>query len=823
MIDKNELTLICNCNVNEIEMAQNLYGDKVNSIIYHINGNNDNLEYDITTPYFIKCNYGEDIESLQIFINKNFDNDNKNICISILIPVYNCEKTITDSLLSCLKQDFSYQYEIIIVDDGSTDNTLEIIKAFDDKRIKVYTKNHSGISDTLNLGLSKCNGEYICRMDGDDIMYEYRLTYQYEYMLNNPNCDILASNINRFENGKIYENAPSLEVIKNNITIDDLFDKLLHYNFICHPAIFFRKSLYETVINNNDIFYNSEYNLAEDYELYLRLISQYNCVINTDEVPVLRYNVFKNSNEKEQKLTKLRNKLFAKYNKEKLKSYSIGIYYIATGIYKNDFTRFLLSVKNFFPENKKTIVLISDGLNQYDGYINKENNISIKHVTIIDYPWPINTLFKMKYIADNIIDADYSFYFNANADILPIKTYEWFDKDNLILAYHKDWFNNDCHTYKFCEPYMDNPNSVSYIGTTDYTYVQGAFFGGPTKKVLEMCKSVNDMITIDLQNNIIPRFHDETYLNKYNYLYDNAYIVNVLISEIWNDKNNLVNIESTQFILLHENIYNLKVNNKTNKYEYFIPANCLKSLYNYDNIYDYAETYKSNYISNNKKKNKNLIVFLLLNNISIVDNVNYIYNIYDTLSKKYNIICIYDSRVDQIVLRHLYDKFDSNHIFGYDVISSLIINPEHKSQNIFFECENMFNLLINDNYWYNLIQSFDFNKVIFVNNLEEFENNSYYLGDYFNNDYDLIVDEYSNNDINSFNNHIYTKQFNLFKYQYKFKHHLYCNIDNIIISNNALECLHNYKDEIKHKSIPQYYIGSILYNNGYKILEKNII
>ena len=820
MINKNELTLICNCDISEIENVKKLYEDKVNSIIYHMNGNN-NLEYDIKTPYFIKCNCGDDIESLPISINKNFDNDNTDICISILMPVYNCGKTIRDTLLSCLNQDFPYKYEIIIVDDGSTDNTLEIIKSFDDKRIKLYVKNHSGISDALNLGLSKCNGEYICRMDGDDVMYEYRLSYQYAYMLHNPNCDILASNINRYENNEVYVHAPSLEIIKNNVTIDDLFDKSLNYNFICHPAIFFRKSLYERVINNNDVFYNHEYNLAEDYELYLRLIKNYNVSINTDEICVLRYNVFKHSNEKEQKLIKLRNKLFAKYNAEKLKSYSIGIYYIATGIYKNDFTRFLLSVKNFFPENKKTIVLISDGLNQYDGYIDKENNISIKHVTIIDYPWPINTLFKMKYIADNIIDADYSFYFNANSEILPIKSYEWFDNDNLILAYHKDWFNNDCHTYKFCEPYMDNPNSTSYIGTTNYTYVQGAFFGGPTKKVLEMCKCINDMITIDLQNNIIPRSHDETYLNKYNYLYDNAYITNVLISEIWNDKNNLFNIDDTQFILLHENIYNLKVNNKASKFEYYIPHQFLKPLYNYDYIYDYKETYKSNYIENTKTKNKNLIVFILIDDINLDDKIKAIKDIYDKLIKKYDIICIHDSRINNFIIKNLYDRFDSNHIFCYDILSLLILNPEHKSQHLFFECENIFNLLINDNYWYNLIQQFNFNKAIFVNKIDEFINDSYYLGDYFNCDSDLLVKEYSVNNINSFNNNDYTKKFNLFKYQYKFKYHLYCNMDNIIISNNAFECLHNYKDEIKYKSITNYYIPSILYNNGYNVTNKN--
>ena len=155
------------------------------------------------------------------------------------------------------------------------------------------------------------------------------------------------------------------------------------------------------------------------------------------------------------------------------------------------------------------------------------------------------------------------------------------------------------------------------------------------------------------------------------------------------------------------------------------------------------------------------------------------------------------------------------------LLSLLILNPEHKSQHLFFECENIFNLLINDNYWYNLIQQFNFNKAIFVNKIDEFINDSYYLGDYFNCDSDLLVKEYSVNNINSFNNNDYTKKFNLFKYQYKFKYHLYCNMDNIIISNNAFECLHNYKDEIKYKSIANYYIPSILYNNGYNVINKN--
>ena len=101
------------------------------------------------------------------------------IYISILIPVYNSKNTIEKSLNSCINQNFDKNYEIVIVDDGSTDNTIDVITNCISKTnipINIYHQEHLGISQALNKGLQLCKGDYILRMDGDDYMLPDRLT-----------------------------------------------------------------------------------------------------------------------------------------------------------------------------------------------------------------------------------------------------------------------------------------------------------------------------------------------------------------------------------------------------------------------------------------------------------------------------------------------------------------------------------------------------------------------------------------------------------------------------------------------------------------------
>ena len=183
--------------------------------------------------------------------------------VSVLMPVYNGEKFLKEATKSVLHQSFG-DFEFIIINDGSKDNTEEIIEDFakKDNRI-VYEKNEKnmGISYTLNKGMRLANGKYIARMDADDISEPERLEKQFEYMENNPNCGVLGTNYVSF-----YEDTKeTFNIVKpendREIKLCGLFDREF-----CHPAVMMRTD----VFRENGLEYNPEYNGAEDFELWKR-------------------------------------------------------------------------------------------------------------------------------------------------------------------------------------------------------------------------------------------------------------------------------------------------------------------------------------------------------------------------------------------------------------------------------------------------------------------------------------------------------------------------------------------------------------------------
>lgn len=825
-MDKHQISLIINCNKDDISKINiDIYKSQYSKIYFNFNNNLENILKQLDTDYYDTCDYSA---SLNVIDNINRFTNNYNIEISILIPVYNCEETIKDCIYSCLIQDFEKKYEIVIIDDGSTDDTINIIKSFKYDIIKLYSKEHSGISDTLNFGLTKCHGKYICRMDADDIMLNNRLSIQYD-CITNKELHFICGNINRiFDNNKDNEN---IEISNKFLSIDD-FNKI-GYNFIVHPTFCFSKDLYQNIINRYGYFYDSLYNGAEDYELLLRLLND-NYQIYIDDNIILNYYVKEKTNDYITLQNHLCNKLNYQYDVNNIKQSHIGIYYISTGIYNNSFNDFLLSLNNFFPGVKKTIILLSDQLNKYDNYIDDINNINIKYVYLQHQMWPMITLFKMTTILENKGNYDYVFYFNANSILLK-SDYSWFKPNQLILTYHKDWFGNDCKTYKFLEPFNDNPNSTAYIGTTNYTYVQGAFFGGNAKLVYDMCEVVTEMLQEDLINNIIPRWHDESYLNKYAYLMNyekcgKINIENVLISEIFYDINNLNNIKNTQFIILKENIYNRSENNKLDKFSKLIPYQYLKPLYNYENIFDYKDKYPiNNYVCDNNS-NISLICIYLTNELS-EETFNLLYKLMLNIDfSKYKILIYFDSR--NPFLQRLHEINNSNiYVFDYDIIH--IITQLNKIEypykmyeyldfmyiNILYLImyEKINNLNIQFKYIYIFHERF-INEILKVNNIC---NNLNYYDNNIKCDLYSINKSISKSNLLEFNQNQYTKQFNLFKYKFRNKTHLYMDYDAIIrLSYNALTYLHNVKTPLKNE-IGIYSIPTILYNDNFIIKDKN--
>ncbi len=182
------------------------------------------------------------------------------------MPVYNAEKHLRESIDSVLEQTFS-DFELIIVNDGSTDSSLEILKSYQDPRIKILNNKHSFI-DSLNKGVSAANGEYIARMDSDDIMFPYRLQEQVAFLIDNPILDICGGWMETFGD---YET-----VVKTFENHSDIVRAAIFYNPMCHPTIMMKGALKKLFPYANGIYgvYKKGYSCAEDYKLWIDLISK---------------------------------------------------------------------------------------------------------------------------------------------------------------------------------------------------------------------------------------------------------------------------------------------------------------------------------------------------------------------------------------------------------------------------------------------------------------------------------------------------------------------------------------------------------------------
>ncbi|MBM7566460.1 glycosyltransferase family 2 protein [Paenibacillus sacheonensis] len=195
-----------------------------------------------------------------------------NPTISVLMPVYNGELYLREAIESILGQTFT-DFEFIILDDGSTDYSVNIIESYRDARIQIVrNKINLGIVDTLNKGLQLAKGKYIARMDCDDISLQERFSEQVAYLEEHPYVGITASDI-RF----LDENNELLGAL----TPDEVKLHLLFYCCLAHPAVMMRKKM----LDQYQLSYNHV--VAEDYDLWVRS-SRYFQVTRTSQ-PLLQY------------------------------------------------------------------------------------------------------------------------------------------------------------------------------------------------------------------------------------------------------------------------------------------------------------------------------------------------------------------------------------------------------------------------------------------------------------------------------------------------------------------------------------------------------
>lgn len=179
--------------------------------------------------------------------------------ITVLMPVYNCELYIREAVDSILNQTFT-DFEFLIIDDASTDNTVEIIKTYTDSRIKLIEKpSNTGYTNSLNYGLQIAKGAYIARMDGDDISLPERFERQVAFL--EMNSDIALC-------GSWYSTIGSGDVIKVTDNHDNIKLALLRGNCMAHSSVMMRKQ----VLDKLPVAYNVSKEPAEDYDLWVRLV-----------------------------------------------------------------------------------------------------------------------------------------------------------------------------------------------------------------------------------------------------------------------------------------------------------------------------------------------------------------------------------------------------------------------------------------------------------------------------------------------------------------------------------------------------------------------
>lgn len=187
--------------------------------------------------------------------------------VSVLMPAYNAAPYLEEALASVQKQDLE-DWELIAVDDGSTDDTAALLRAAAgaDARVRALLLPHQGLVAALNAGLSACRGALVARMDSDDRMHPSRLSRQVAFLAEHPEVDLVGCLVECFPREQIQEGLERYQEWLNSlVTHEEIVRDLFVESPFAHPSVLFRKECAARLGGYRDCGW------AEDYDLWLRL------------------------------------------------------------------------------------------------------------------------------------------------------------------------------------------------------------------------------------------------------------------------------------------------------------------------------------------------------------------------------------------------------------------------------------------------------------------------------------------------------------------------------------------------------------------------
>jgi glycosyltransferase involved in cell wall biosynthesis len=199
----------------------------------------------------------------------------KELLITVLLATYNSAEFIAQSIRSVLIQTY-HNFELLIVDDGSTDNTEIIVNSFKDERINYVKKEHTGLADSLNFGLKIAKYDWIARMDADDICHSERLKTLLTADFSNANNII-------FSKGAFFSKS-TLRIIQecpNNQR--EIIKSLALHSLIMHPSVIYNRHF---ILESGG--YNENLQIYEDYDLWLRISKKCNFILIPEVLYYLR-------------------------------------------------------------------------------------------------------------------------------------------------------------------------------------------------------------------------------------------------------------------------------------------------------------------------------------------------------------------------------------------------------------------------------------------------------------------------------------------------------------------------------------------------------
>lgn len=238
--------------------------------------------------------------------------------ISVLMPVYNAQRFLKRAIESVLAQTFT-NFELLIINDGSTDKSVSIIESFQDPRIRlVHNQKNSGVIHTLNMGILLAQGKYIARMDADDICFPERFEKQVSYLELHPETAVLASRIIQINADE--DELSHWDMDFKVLTREQIYIASAKANCIAHPSVMMRRAIAQIYL------YNKKQKGSEDWDLWMRLLSDGQHI---DKLPqyLLKYRIHNSSvtaiHNREVTLEKKINKVRLTFLKERFEKFRL--------------------------------------------------------------------------------------------------------------------------------------------------------------------------------------------------------------------------------------------------------------------------------------------------------------------------------------------------------------------------------------------------------------------------------------------------------------------------------------------------------------------